>query len=234
MIKTGLGLKKNALKLVRKSKKLYTILRLKNKPKVFCIGLNKTGTTSLREAMQGLGYVIGNQREGELLFNDWVNRDFRKIIKHCQSAEFFQDIPFSYPYTYIAIDQAFPNSKFILTVRDNPEQWYNSIINFYGKIFGNGKVPPTVEDLKNANYLYKGFPYDTFKHLLNVSDENLLNKEILIESYNSHNKIVIDYFSHRENDLLVLNVAEKAAYKKLCDFLNKNCESTIFPWKNKT
>ena len=234
MIKTGLGLRKKVSTLVRTGKKLYTTIRLINKPKVFCVGLNKTGTTSLREAMQDLGYVIGNQREGELLFNDWVNRDFSKIIRYCQSAEFFQDVPFSYPYTFINVDQAFSNSKFILTVRDNPEQWYNSLVNFYGKLFGNGKVPPTIEDLKKANYVYQGFPYDSLKKVLNVSDDNLFNKEILIESYNSHNKIVIDYFRHREKDLLVLNVGEKNAYKKLCDFLNKKSESTAFPWKNKT
>lgn len=234
MITTRLGLHKKATKIVRGGKKLYTTLQIKNKQKVFCIGLNKTGTTSLREAMHDLGYVIGNQREGELLFDDWLIRDFKRLIKYCRTAQFFQDVPFSYPYTFMAVDQAFSNSKFVLTVRDNPEQWYNSLVNFYGKLFGNGKVPPTIEDLKKANYVYEGFPYDSLKKVLNVSDENLFNKEVLIESYTTHIEIVNDYFSYRKKDLLVLNVADKDAYKKLCDFLDKKCESTSFPWKNKT
>ena len=234
MIKTGLGLHRKAKKVIREFEKVYYTIRLSNKTKIFCIGLNKTGTTSLRQAMLDLGYVVGNQREAELMFDDWVNRDFRRIVKYCRTAQFFQDVPFSYPYTFIALDQAYPNSKFILTIRDNPDQWYHSLINFHGKLFGNGNIPPMIEDLKQANYVYKGFPYYSLKKVLNVSDENLYNKEILIDDYERHNKIVIDYFRCREKDLLVLNVAEKGAYQKLCEFLSKECGSTAFPWVNKT
>ena len=96
------------------------------KPKVFCIGLNKTGTTSLKKESGLQGYTVGNQRQAELLFDDWVKRDFKRIIRYCHTAEFFQDAPFSYPYTFIALDQAFPGSKFILTLRDNADEWYYS------------------------------------------------------------------------------------------------------------
>jgi len=234
MIKTGLGLGRKSKKIIRKAKRTYSTLRVMNKPKVFCIGLNKTGTTSVREAMLELGYVIGNQREGELLFDDWVVRDFRRLLKYFRTAQFFQDVPISYPYTFIAADQAFPGSKFILTVRNDPEQWYNSVINYHGKLFGNGNIPPTVEDLKNANYVYKGFPYDAAKKVMNVDDDKLYDKETLINAYLLHNKIIMDYFKYRKNDLLVLNVAEKDAYQKLCNFLDKRCISEEFPWKNKT
>lgn len=234
MIKTGLGLKKKAQPIILAAYNVYSALRVMNKQKVFCIGLNKTGTTSLRAAMADLGYIIGNQYQAELLFKEWVKRDFRKIVKYFRTAQFFQDVPISYPYTFIAADQAFPKSKFILTVRDDPEQWYNSLINYHGKLFGNGNIPPTAEDLKQANYVYKGFPYETMKKVLNVSDDDIYNKEILIENYLMHNNIVLDYFRYRESDLLVLNVAEKGAYQKLCAFLNKRCTNSEFPWKNKT
>jgi hypothetical protein len=46
--------------------------------------------------------------------------------------------------------------------------------------------------------------------------------------------MVKDYFRNRMPDLLVLDVAEKGAYRKLCDFLGKPCESDSFPWENKT
>lgn len=225
---------KKAKPFIMTAQNTYSMLRVMNKQKVFCVGLNKTGTTSLGAAMANLGYVVGNQHQAELLFDDWVKRDFSKLVKYFRTAQFFQDVPMSYPYTYIAADQAFPGSKFILTVRDNPEQWYNSLINYHGKLFGNGNIPPTAEDLKQANYVYKGFPYDSLKKVLNVADEDLYNKEMLIDNYLLHNKIVQNYFMYRENDLLVLNVAEKGAYKKLCTFLDKKCTSTDFPWKNKT
>ena len=234
MIKTGLGLHRKTKKIIRKIEKSYYSILLINKPKIFCIGLNKTGTTSLKKAMIDLGFIIGDQHEAELLFDDWVRRDFGRLIKYCKSAQFFKDVPFSFPYTYVALDQAFPNSKFILTIRDNPEQWYYSLINFQAKSFGNGNIPPTVEDLKQADYVYKGFAYDTLKKVLNVPDDKLYDKEMLIENYKIYNRTVFEYFNYRENDLLVLNVAEKGAYKKLCDFLNKKCESSEFPWENKT
>jgi len=235
----GIEVKKRQLiriitKPYREIKRFYFYLKCINKTKVFCIGLNKTGTTSLESAMLDFGYIGGDQREAEFMFKDWVKRDFKKIVRYCKSAVFFQDSPFSHPYTFIAMDQAFPKSKFILTVRDSPDQWYNSLVKFHGKLWGNGNVPPTAEDLKNARYVYKGFPYYVRKHLNNVDDEELYKKDVLVDYYTTHNKNVIDYFRFRENDLLILNVADDDAYKRLAAFLNVETDKTQFPWKNKT
>lgn len=224
--------KPNILKQVIKD--CYYSAKVLGKPKIFGIGANKTGTTSLRREMELNGYVVGKQKRAELLFDYWVKRDFRPIIRYCRTAQFFQDAPFSYPFTFIALDKAYPNSKFILTIRDNPEQWYQSLINFHGKIWGNGNVPPTKEDLLAANYLYKGFPYYSLKNRIQVDDNDMYNKEILIGDYNRHNKNVIDYFRHRPKDLLVLNIAEKGSYKKLVEFLGIESDRTEFPWENKT
>ena len=206
----------------------------KNKQKIFCIGLNKTGTTSLKKEMELQGFVVGNQRRAELLFDDWVKKDFSRIIKYCKTAQFFQDVPFSLPYTFIAIDQAFPGSKFILTIRDDAESWYNSLIRFHGKLFGNGKIPPTTEDLKSATYIYKGFPYHSRTHVLNAPENDLYNKEILIDFYETHNKAVTDYFRFRKNDFLEINLKEDNSYEKFCSFLNIVQTKDKFPWENKT
>lgn len=204
------------------------------KQKIFCVGRNKTGTTSIAKAMNKLGFKVGNQTEFPKLFEDWVNRDFSRIINLCKKAEFFQDFPFSLAYTFIAMDQAFPGSKFILTIRDNPEQWYNSLIKFHGKLWGNGNIPPTIEDLKRVTNVSMESAYYYFKKTMNIPDGKLYDKELYIEHYKMHNKIVIDYFKHRQNDLLVLNIAEKGAYQKLCVFLNIISDETEFPWENKT
>lgn len=74
--------------------------------------------------MKELGYDVGNQRVAELLVYDYAIRDFQKIVEYCNSADFFQDTPFSKPYTYVILDHEFPGSKFILTIRDSAEQWY--------------------------------------------------------------------------------------------------------------
>jgi len=116
------------------------------KPKIFGIGNNKTGTTSLKAAMGELGFIVGHQRPAEKLMEDWAKRDFSPIISYCKSGQFFQDVPFSKPYTYVVLDHEFPGSKFILTVRGSPEQWYNSLTEFHAKLWGkNGRIP-TKED----------------------------------------------------------------------------------------
>ena len=64
--------------------------------------------------------------------------------------------------------------------------------------------------------------------------DNPYQKDILIKSYIDFNSAVIDYFRHRPMDLLVLNVAEKGAYRKLCEFIGKPVTLEEFPWENKT
>lgn len=96
--------------------------------KVFCIGRDKTETTSLKTTLRELGYAIGSQRKAERLLDLYKQRNFRPSTELCKIAEAFQDVPFSWPYTYVVMDQAFPGSKFILTVRDSAEDHYQSWI----------------------------------------------------------------------------------------------------------
>jgi len=205
-----------------------------NAPKIFGIGNNKTGTTSLKMAMEDLGYKIGDQRKAELLHQEWAQRNFKPIIEYCKTAEFFQDFPFSKSFTFVALDQAYPNSKFILTVRDNPEQWYNSITKFHAKLWGKDGRIPTEEDLKNATYIYKGRPWEMNRLAAITPENDPYQKEALIQSYIDYNNSIINYFKHRSKDLLILNVAEKGAYPKLCQFLGLPLTTEEFPWENKT
>lgn len=137
----------------RRLKNFLNLVRTQIHPKdckVFGIGRNKTGTTSLKMAMMQLGYVVRNQRTAELFLDDWAERDFRRLINYCKTAQFFQDVPFSLPCTYKALDEHFKGSKFILPVRNSPEEWYESLVRVHSKLWGkNGRVP-TKEDLQNA------------------------------------------------------------------------------------
>jgi len=208
-------------------------LRVLGKPKIFCVGVNKTGTTSLAKALAELGIIVGEQNLAERLIHDWARRDFRRLFWVCRTAQAFQDVPFSWDFTFQALDQHFWGSKFILTVRDNPEQWYASTLSFHAKIFGNGETV-TLDDLRRADYVYPGWTYETIRLCWNTPDDDLYNKEMVIASYNAHNNAVLEYFRHRPQDLLVLNVSQPGAYHNLCDFLGKPFPNTEFPWENKT
>ena len=77
--------------------------------KVFCAGLGKTGTTSLKEALRMLGY-----------------RTIRLPIDWQGITDFDAALPGVSAAMYRELDKAFPHSRFILTVRD-VEGWLKSI-----------------------------------------------------------------------------------------------------------
>ncbi|PZD76607.1 sulfotransferase [Mesonia sp. K7] len=219
---------KSIVKVISRRIKVY------GKPKIFCIGLNKTGTTSLEKEMLELGFIVGNQMKGTKLLYDWSKRDFNLLRKLCNSAEFFQDAPFSYPFTFIVLDQMFPNSKFILTERDNAEVWYNSLTKFHSKLWGDGLNPPTIQELKKAPGPNPGFRYDSMTLVKNVPLDQPYKKEVLIDYYETHNKYVKEYFRHTKNKLLTINVSIPEDYKRFCDFIGRKTEKSEFPWENKT
>jgi hypothetical protein len=208
-------------------------LLVMNKQKIFCVGRNKTGTTSLKMAMRDFGYITGGQGKAERLIDYYKVRNFKPVIAYCKTAQFFQDAPFSWPITFIAMDIAFPGSKFILTVRDDSEQWYNSLTKAHINLFGDGKLP-LKEQLQNALYCYKGWVWEANRAIYETPENNPYQKDILIQNYEEHNALVLEYFRHKPDNLLVLNPAHEDAYIKLCKFLNRKPLYEQLPWENKT
>ncbi len=207
----------------------------KNKSKIFCIGLNKTGTTTIEQVFRDLDFSVGVQRIAEFLVDDWAKRDFKKLITYCNTAKAFQDVPFSLPYTYVVLDQYFPNSKFVLSIRNSPEEWYNSITKFHSKKWSpNNNCPPTIEDLKQARYIYTGRPYIMNRLYYTTPESDPYNKDYFLAYYNRHIQEVKDYFRHQPEKLCIVNVSVEEDYFRLCEFLGKNPKTDGFPWLNKT
>ena len=204
--------------------------------KVFCVGLNKTGTTTWTEAMTDLGYVVGSETAAIRFYDDWKHRDFSRIIEYCRTdGQAFQDFPFSLPGTYRAMDRAFPGSKFVLTVRDSAEQWYDSLIKFHSKHWSiSGQVPPKAEDLACAVYWRKGLLADYCHDVFDTPVEDPYNREILLRFYRDYNRQIENYFSSRPSDFLIVNVSETGAYNRMRQFLGFPPGGDEFPWKNKT
>jgi hypothetical protein len=219
----------------------YHIARMKRKNKdtvkIFCIGRNKTGTTSLAAFFKANGYKVGNQEQAEQLMEDWVKRDFTRIIDYCKTAEVFQDIPFSLPDTYRALDAAYPNSKFILTIRSSAEEWYHSRITHHiKKISKNGKLP-TEEELREYKYRNKrkGFILFMQKSVYGYPSVPLYDKQAYMANYENHNARVVEYFENRPDDLLILNLEEDGAFEKLCWFAGLDpLKAKPIPHKNRS
>jgi len=204
-----------------------------NGQKIFCVGHNKTGTTSLEQALRELGYTLGSQREAELLMDDWAMRDFRRIIEFCKTADAFQDLPFSLNYTYQILDHEYPNAKFILTVRNNVDEWYQSLIRFHAKLMGVNGVP-TIDDVKSFSYVEKGWSWIQQQRIYGVTESTLYDENIYKSYYMNHNAQILEYFRYRPKNLLVLNLANPTAMQSLCEFLEIEYIGQKMPHLNKS
>ncbi len=95
--------------------------------KVFGIGFHKTGTTSLAEAMRMLGYRVTGP--------DWIHTSDiagtvqRRALRRARKFDAVQDNP--WPLLFRELDEAFPDSLFVLTVRETDE-WLRSLLQHAG------------------------------------------------------------------------------------------------------
>lgn len=225
-----------SISLNRKSNFHQTEIIERDYDKVFVIGFNKTGTTTLKKVLGLFGFKVGNQSVSEILAVECLQTgDMSKIMNYCYTAEVFQDQPFSSPHFYKELDKEFPNSKFILSIRDDENQWFNSLVKFHSKKFSSDPSrPPNEADLVNSIYRYKGWLLDIKKVNYNYPKVPLYNKEHYIDTYLNHNNDVETYFKDRPNDFLKINVSNSNDFLNLVTFLNIKTNMKKFPWKNKT
>jgi len=91
--------------------------------KVFCVGRNKTGTTTMNTVLTDYEFRRGPQREAERFMHDhkWTMQpSFRD---RGDAHETFQDAPFSNTWFLPQLHARHPGARCIPTVRD-PEDWF--------------------------------------------------------------------------------------------------------------
>lgn len=91
--------------------------------KIFGVGLNKTGTTSLKLAFQELGFRHLDRKPR--LFKHWKMREFDAIFEYIEDYQSFEDWP--WPLMVPELLQHYPDAKFILTRRTNASKWVESL-----------------------------------------------------------------------------------------------------------
>ena len=179
------------------------------RPKVFCIGFQKTGTTSLYAALTRLGYrtaaVVGRDWTAERLAADGA----RLCIETMKDFDAAQDMP--WPIFFRELDAAFPGSKFILTVRD-AEHWFQSIEKHFGD---------------RADEM-QAFAYGR------DAAAPIGNKARYLEVYAAHERAVRAHFTDRPDDLLIMNLEQGDGWNALCDFLGADAPAEPFPVRNRS
>lgn len=200
--------------------------------KIFCIGYNKTGTTSLSKIFENNNFLVAPQQPFEYNLESFFYGNYSTYINMIKNdyydCNLFQDVPFSLPNFYKELDAEFKNSKFILTIRDSEEVWYNSLINFYKKIFINFNQPKKID-----GYVYKGILFKILTEVYGAPKTNPYDIDILKKSYLKHNEDVREYFKNR-NNLLVVNLKDVNLIDNLEKFLNIKMSNREIPHLNKT
>ncbi|MCX5937346.1 MAG: hypothetical protein NTW02_03870 [Cyanobium sp. LacPavin_0920_WC12_MAG_62_9] len=163
--------------------------------KVFGIGLNKTGTTTLGVCLQRLGY---RHTSFSLPLLEQVSRgELAGVLAHCKLFDAFEDWP--YPLIYKELDVAFPGSRFVLTRRRSAESWYASLAD-HALRTGLG------QGCRSRRLAY-GVAYPQ------------LDEAGLLHRYEQHLLDVRAHFVGREDRLLELCWDEEHDWSRLCAFL---------------
>ena len=216
----------------------------KNYNKVFCVGSNKTGTTTVEKVLKDLRFKMPSQKDQEKELTRDVSFGNYELFKSLvEEYDAFQDKPFSNGLTFVAADALFPNSRFILTERD-PEAWFESLIRFHKKRFGfKDPLEVVEEDVKEFRYLYPGYLHEdargvitTFEASKRIENWNLFyDKDFRIKLYLERNASIKKYFMNSPEKLLVIDVTSSKDTSKICDFLHFSTTSVIkMPHLNKS
>jgi hypothetical protein len=175
--------------------------------KIIGVGFQKTGTSTLREALRILGYTVKDTTPRALI--PILRGDYNKVLRIIKKYDALEDTPWY--MIYKELDQLLPGSKFILTTRDE-KSWYTSVSKHIG-------------DLPAAQHEWI---YGRGKGLVKY------HRDHTIEVYKRHNNEVIDYFKNRQEDFLVLDFTKGDRWEPLCRFLGKEVPDIPFPHSNKT
>lgn len=181
--------------------------------KIFCIGLNKTGTTSLHDAFMILGLR-------SVHYTDDRGRNIQDVIKEnylsgkgiLESLEHYDAISdwIKGPsrLAFHEFDRQYPGSRFILHTR-NLDAWLDSRekhVKRHIRLY---------EETKDPRITWRTIDRDGWK-----------------QEYERHHEDVTTYFAGREGDLLVMDVTQGDGWEKLCPFLQMDIPDHPFPTAN--
>lgn len=181
--------------------------------KIFGIGMPKTGTSSLNKALEILGFRSCHYPSDPTTVAELRDGNYKLSI--LQKFDALTDVPI--PAIFAQLDSNWPDSKFILTVRDL-DSWLESCMNAPFNEPGAFPKAGTVRDFyRTLLYGCVGF-----------------NKERWAWVYEKHLILVKNHFAgEKKNQLLNLDITNGEGWEKLCPFLKVPIPDQEFPHANK-
>jgi hypothetical protein len=179
--------------------------------KVFGLGLSRTGTSSLTVALYRLGVHVKHYPTDPRTYEQLRNGDYHlDTLAWCQG---LTDVPI--PAYFAQFDQAWPGSKFILTLREK-ESWLRSVEQLWQRSM----------EWSNQNAQYTQID-EFFRACVYGSIQ--FTRERFSYVYDTHVRNVLHYFQDRPDDLLVLDICAGEGWEKLCPFLGIDVPDQPFP-----
>lgn len=186
--------------------------------RIFGIGMHKTGTTSLHEALTRLGLDSAHwpaphwarDLYEEVVANEGRSATLERSYAVC-------DLPL--PLLYRQLDQAYPGSKFILTMRGD-EAWARSVERHWHQ----------------SNQWRSTWDTDCFTHRCHklLYGRKSFDWVTFVRRYWQHNFEVLEHFKDRPADLLILNIDAKLKWEPLCAFLGLPVPTVNYPHFNRS
>jgi hypothetical protein len=179
-------------------------------PKVFGLGLSRTGTSSLAKALNVLGIRTKHYPADDTTFAELRRGQFRLSI--LERREALVDI--SVASYYAQFDQLYPGSKFILTVRD-VGAWLHSVRNLFEAWRDRDPHRQFTDFIWAVVYGTHAFNEDRFRYV-----------------YETHVRNVSEFFEDRPDDLLIMDITAGDGWSELCPFLGRSVPASAFPHRN--
>lgn len=181
------------------------------KLKVFGIGFNRTGTSSLKLALKKLGFNV-LVRNGQFV-KRYSNDRTKWILNNIEEWDAFQDWP--WPMLHVdLLDHLGEDARFILTRRATPEKWVESL----------KKHSERTNPDSHQRRVMLGYDYP---HGL---------EEEHIALYDNHLKRVRLHFKAQGKEHLLKEMCweEGDGWPELCGFLNEPIPTRSFPRANQS
>ena len=189
--------------------------------KIFGIGYPKTATSSLSQALLLLGYRSAHDPYDVL--PRFFSEELSDVEYDPHVIEDNDALCGLVCLVYRELDQAYPGSKFILTVRDE-RKWLNSVS---AHLKNNATAERRSMDAE--------MPLRPFARAKLYNGDLWFNEEHIedyLNTYREYNRGVEQYFSDRD-DLLIMDIERGDGWEKLCGFLGCPVPDKPLPWKNR-
>lgn len=185
-------------------------------PRVFGIGLSRTGSRSLMEAMRLLGYRARHWDYTRKLLVYDEEGVLRPRLELLEPYDAYGDVPIS--LLYKVIDREYPGSKYVLTVREQ-ESWLRSCRRF----FAPERLQGLRERMPPAEQRWRDLQFNDVWGTLGYDEAQFLAVRA------RHEADVREYFRERPGDLLVLDISAGQGWAELCPFLDRAVPDVPFP-----